>query len=125
MVDDMKALCKMCEKCQRPNTYIYVILCIHMYVLYICSFTVYRKFDKTSVELHPLPVKGKVWHTIGVDLIVPIPDTINNKYVMTVCCLFSKWPEVTALPDKTAIGVAEFLFHCFTSHRCCMFKITG
>ncbi|KAL5457779.1 hypothetical protein EMCRGX_G035073 [Ephydatia muelleri] len=38
--------------------------------------------------------------------------------------VFSKWPEATALPDKTAIGVAEFLFHCFTRHGCCKIKIT-
>ena len=39
---------------------------------------------------------------------------------MTVSCLFSKWPEATALPDKTAAGVAEFLFFLyFTRHDCC------
>ena len=43
---------------------------------------------------------------------------------MTVSCLFSKWPEATALFEKTAIGVAEFLFHCFTRHGCCKVKIT-
>ena len=42
---------------------------------------------------------------------------------MTVSCLFSKWPEATALPDKTATGVAEFLFLCFTRHGCCKVKI--
>ena len=32
---------------------------------------------------------------------------------MTVsACLFSKWPEATALPDKTATGVAVFLIFC-------------
>ena len=70
-----------------------------------------------SAELHPIPVKGEVWHTIGVDLIGLLPETPQtHKSVMTVSCLFSKWPEATALPDKTAIGVAEFLFHCFTRH---------
>ena len=43
---------------------------------------------------------------------------------MTVSCFFSKWPEATALPDKTAIGVAEFLFKCFTRHGCCKVKIS-
>ena len=87
---------------------------MYMSVLSLC-----RKFDKTSAELHPIPVKGEVWHTIGVVLIGPLPETPQkNKYIMIVSCLFSKWPEATALPDKTAIGVAvsEFLFHCFTRH---------
>ena len=78
---------------------------MYMSVLSLC-----RKFDKTSAELHPIPVKGEVWHTIGVDLIGPLPETPRkNKYIMTVSCLLSKWPEATALPDKTAIGVTEFL----------------
>ena len=47
---------------------------------------------------------------------------INN--IIIVSCLFSKWPEATALPDKTATGVAEFLFLCFTRHGCCKVKIS-
>ncbi|KAL5502732.1 hypothetical protein EMCRGX_G009551 [Ephydatia muelleri] len=35
MVDDVKEFCKTCDKCQRAN----------------------RTFDKTSAELHPIPVK--------------------------------------------------------------------
>ena len=62
---------------------------------------------------------------IGVDLIGPLPETaMGNKYVMTVSFLFSKWPEATALPNKSAIGVAEFLFKCFTRHGCCKVKIS-
>eukprot|EP00731_Ephydatia_muelleri_P010481 Em0005g1067a len=103
MVNDVKEYCKTCEKCQKAN----------------------RKFDKFSAELHPIPVKDEVWHTIGVDLIGPLPETQKgNKYIMTVSCLFSKWPEATALPDKTATGGAEFLFLCFTRHGCCKVKIS-
>ena len=56
-------------------------------------------------------------HTIGVDLIGPLPKrSRGNKYIMTVSCLFSRWPEATALPDESSVGVAEFLFRCFTRH---------
>ena len=82
-----------------------------------------RKFDKFTAELHPIPVKGEVWHTIGVDLIGPLPETEQgNKYIMTVSCYFSKWPEATALKDKSATG--EFLYHCFTRYGCCKVKIS-
>ena len=68
------------------------------------------KFDKFSAELHSIPVKDEVRHTIGVDLIGPLPDTQKgNKYILTVSCLFSMWLETTALSDNTATGVAEFL----------------
>ena len=60
-----------------------------------------------------------MWHTIGVDLIGPLPETQKgNKYIMTVYCLFSKGPEATSLSDKTATGVIEFHFLCFTRHGC-------
>ena len=54
----------------------------------------FRKFNKFTAELHPVPVHDEVWHTIGVDLIGPLPETARgNKYIMTVSCYFSKWPE--------------------------------
>ena len=31
---------------------------------------------------------------------------------MIVSFYFSKWPEASALPNKSAIGVAEFLYKC-------------
>ena len=76
-----------------------------------------RKFEKAASELHPIPIKPEVWHTVGVDLIGSLPKTaMRNKYTMTVSCLFSKWPEATALKNKKAVGVAKFLFKCFTVH---------
>ena len=55
MADDVKEFCKTCDKCQRANRYTYVLILFYAYALYTCSFTVYRKFDKTSSELHPIP----------------------------------------------------------------------
>ena len=55
-------------------------------ILYIFVLSLCRKFNKTSAELHPIPVKGEVWHTIGGELIGPLPETpqkINDWHVMT------------------------------------------
>ena len=91
----------------------------------MCETSLHRKFDKFSAELHPIPVRDEVWHTVGVDMIGPLPETPRgNKYIMTVSCLFSKWPEATALPDKSAEGVATLLLQCFSRHGCCSVKIT-
>ena len=63
--------------------------------------------------------------TIGVDLIGPLPE--GNKYIMTVSCLFSKWPEATALPDKTATGVSGSVSFFFASQdmaACCKVTIS-
>ena len=73
---------------------------------------VVKEFNKFTAELHPIPVRDEVWHTIGVDLIGPLPETPRgNKYIMTVSYFFSKWPEATALEDKSAIGVFVQMFY--------------
>jgi hypothetical protein len=70
-------------------------------------------------------VKDEVWHTIGVDLIGSLPLTARgNKYIMTVSCYFSKRPEATALPDKLATRVADFLYKCFSHLGYYAVKIT-
>ena len=63
MVDDVKEFCKMCDKCQRANRYIIYVLMLFLYMSYIFVLSLCRKFDKTSAELHPMPLKGEVWHT--------------------------------------------------------------
>ena len=125
MVDDVKDFCRTCDKCQRANRF-ELLICNAINVFNCMTFAlIFRKFDKYTAELHPIPVKDEVWHTIGVDLIGPLPETPRgNKYILTISCFFSKWPEATALPDKIATGITEFLFKCFTRHRCCKVKIS-
>ena len=48
------------------------------------------------------------------DLIGPLPTTPRgNKYVVILVDYFSKWPEAAPLKDKSAKGVALFLYHLF------------
>ncbi len=80
---------KSCESCQRNN----------------------RKLQKASGVLHPIPVKTKIWSQVGMDLIGPMPVTPRgSKYIVTLTDYFSKWAEAAPLPDKTALGVAKFIF---------------
>lgn len=45
------------------------------------------------------------------DLIGPLPVTSRgNKYIITLTDYFSKWAEAFPLPDKTAAGVAQFMY---------------
>ena len=51
---------------------------------------------------------------LGIDLICPFPMTkAGNRYTVTLVDYFSKWPEAAPLKDKSAAGVALFLFHLF------------
>ena len=45
------------------------------------------------------------------DLIGPLTETARgNKYIVTITDYFSKWAEAGTLPDKTAYGIAKFIF---------------
>ena len=78
-----------CDRCQRNN----------------------KKLDASAGVLHPIPVKAQIWHQVGMDLIGPLPETsLGNKYIITLTNYFSKWAEATALPDKTAVSVAKFMY---------------
>ena len=80
----------------------------YTFILSLCIENLTRLLQSSTQFLS----REKVWPTIGVDLMGPLPPETprKNKYIMTVS---SKWPEATDLPHKTAIGVAESLFHCF------------
>ena len=52
-----------------------------------------------------------MWCQVGMDLIGPMPETPRgNKYVVTLTDYFTKWAEAAPLPDKTALGIAKFIY---------------
>ena len=70
-----------------------------------------KKLDASAEVLHPIPVKAQIWHQVGMDLIGLLPETsLGNKYIITLTDYCSKWAEATALPDKTAVSVAKFMY---------------
>ena len=78
-----------CDTCQRNN----------------------HKLQKASGSLKPIPVPTKLWSQVGMDLIGPLPATPRgNQYIVTLTDYFSKWAEAAPLPDKTAHGVARFIY---------------
>ena len=102
LYEDMNKFAQKCQICQKE----------------------YRKL-KRSAKLHPIPIKPKFWSRVGVDLIGPLTETSRgNKDIVSCTDSFSKWPEAAALPNKTAKGVAMFLFDLFYRHGCCEIQIT-
>ena len=112
MSQDVRSLVQTCDTCQRTND---------------------GKFSKEAAPLHPIAVRPKVWNMVnesfyiysvllynnymftliqvGIDLIGPLPMTTKgNKYIITLVDYFSKWPEAQALENKSAEGVALFLY---------------
>ena len=76
------------------------------------------QISKCISQLHPFPVKSKVWNKvsfvvlsiwqllttiqIGNDLVGPLPTTSSgNHFIVTLMDYFSKWPETVSFPDKS------------------------
>ena len=65
---------------------------------------------------HSIPVTD-VWNQIGIDIVGPLLKSVRgNKYIITVTEYFSMWPEAGSIPEKSAVGVANFLFSLFSRH---------
>ena len=69
-----------------------------------------RSWKKNSESLQPIHVPAKLWCQVGMDLVGPLPETLQgNKYIVTLTDHFSKWAEAAPLPNKIAEGVAKFM----------------
>ena len=70
-----------------------------------------KKLKNAVGGLHPVPVKPKLFHQLGMDLIGPLPETPRgNKYIVTQTDYLSKWAEAAPLPSKHADGIARFIY---------------
>ena len=68
-------------------------------------------------ELRPLQQMDEVrypFEKIGIDLCGPYPETHTGyKYLLTVIDMFSGWPEIYPIPDKSATTIARVLMDEF------------
>ena len=91
---DVDEFVRSCLNCQRQN----------------------KQLSRTPSTLHPIPVDSP-FHRVGIDLIGPLPRTIEgNVYIITCTDFFTKWPEAAAIKEKSADCVAKFLFDVICRH---------
>ena len=71
-------------------------------------------------ELHSIPVTDQSFTCVGIDLVGPLQvSASNNRYIIVAIDYLTKWPEVLAVPDKTAQRVADFfLEYIIARHGC-------
>ena len=73
--------------------------------------TITSCMQKASGSLKPISVPTKLWSQVGMDLIGPLPALPRgNQYIVTLTDYFTKWAEAAPLSDKTAHGVARFIY---------------
>ena len=67
--------------------------------------------------MNPIHHQSSLENVFILIFVDPLPEMCRkNKYIVTVTDYFSKWPEGAPLKDKTAVGVADFLFTVFCHH---------
>lgn len=87
MSQDVKEYVLSCPKCQQSNP-----------------------LKKQANPLHPIEVTGFL-DRIGIDIVGKLPETSSkNKYIVVATEYATKWAEAAAIPDKSAMTVARFLY---------------
>ena len=85
---------------------------IQMYIKYCepCQMQNSHKLEKCSHVLHSIPVPAKYWTQIGIDIIGPLTESNNKRYIVTCVDYFSKYVEAKSLENKTGSAVGAFLY---------------
>ena len=52
----------------------------------------------------------------GIDLIGPLPEADGKWYIATAVCYFTKWVEAKAIPDKTGVEIAWFIYELMSRY---------
>ncbi|CAL1290941.1 unnamed protein product [Larinioides sclopetarius] len=90
---DIEEFVKTCDPCQRVG----------------------KTTDKKKAPMVAVPVISEVFSKINVDTCGPLPtSTQGNKYIITVMCLASKYPDAVPVPDITSKSVVNALLQIFS-----------
>ena len=82
-------------------------------------FAVNSKISKEAAPLNSIQVPTKCWSLIGIDFIGPLQETTNGmKYIVAATDHFTKYSHAAAIPDKTALSVAKFIFDMICMFGC-------
>ncbi|GFV86248.1 retrovirus-related Pol polyprotein from transposon 412 [Trichonephila clavipes] len=71
--------------------------------------------DQKKAPMQLVPVISEVFSKLNVDAVGPLPTTpTGNKYLLTVICMSSKYPDAVTMPDIASTTVVEALFQIFS-----------
>ena len=89
MRDRIQMYIKYCDPCQKQNTH---------------------KLEKCAHILKPISVPQKCFSKVGLDLIGPLCESNQKKYIISCIDYFSKFVEAKAIENKTGVAVATFIY---------------
>jgi len=66
--------------------------------------------DRRAGEMQPIEEKG-CFKSVSLDFVGPLVETPRgNKWCLTACCSYSRYPFFIPLPDSTALSTAKAIF---------------
>ena len=85
-----------------------------------CDICIRRQKKKVRAPMQHMPMPDFAFEIIGIDTCGPFPQTHNgNQYIVTIVDHLTSWPEIYAVPNKTANAVAKLLLeHFIPRHGC-------
>ncbi|GBN95052.1 Retrovirus-related Pol polyprotein from transposon 17.6 [Araneus ventricosus] len=90
---DIEEFVKTCDPCQRVG----------------------KTTDKKKAPLVAVPIISEVFSKLNIDACGPLPtSTQGNKFIITVMCLASKYPDAVPVPDITSKSVVNALLQIFS-----------
>ena len=85
--------------------------------LWCKSCIVCQKQQKDRAPMCPMPILTEPFEAVAVDLVGPFPRAKSgHRYLLTLICLASRYPEALPLKCITAEAVAEGLIELFSRH---------
>ena len=85
--------------------------------LWCKSCIVCQKQQKDRAPMCPMPILTEPFEAVAVDLVGPFPRAKSgHRYLLTLICLTSRYPEALPLKCITAEAVAEGLIELFSRH---------
>ncbi|GFX17711.1 retrovirus-related Pol polyprotein from transposon 17.6 [Trichonephila clavipes] len=89
----MEQFVKICDQCQRAG----------------------KPNDKKKGPLKLVPVIQEVFTKLNIDACGPLPITSKgNRYLITVICMSSKFPEAIPVSDISSVSVTDALLNIFS-----------
>ena len=98
-----------------PNSY----RDVHNYINK-CFACASRKIKALRVPIQSMPIPNAPFQMVAMDLQGPFPETeTGDRYILSLICMFSGWPEAYPVPNKNANTIAEVILERFIPRHSC------
>ena len=84
---------------------------LRIIVVWYLQCQIRKKSTAKPIPLHPLPLVTLPNQRVHIDLFGPLKTSEKaNKYILCMTDAFTKYAEVVAIPDKTALSMSNEIF---------------